>query len=224
MIGASCFAVASWAGLAPGLFGSFAATAIEVNLVFFLGSIFFTSAAYLQLLGAVNANRLSAIASRRIPEEPFRWFAWRAGEIGWASAFIKLVGTVLFNFNTFDALLPDLDWLQEDLLIWTPDIAGSICFLVASALALVAYGNRPVSWQPGDVSWWVVNINMLGSIAFGVSAVYAFVMPAAGDLVDVWAVNLWTLLGAMCFLVGASLLLPELRRNLARLVTDAPAR
>jgi hypothetical protein len=223
MVGASCFAVASWAGLAPGLFGAFAASVLEVNLVFFLGSIFFTSAAYLQLLGAVNANRLSAIASRRIPQEPFRWFAWRAGEIGWASAFIQFVGTVLFNVNTFDALLPDLDWLQEDLLIWTPDVAGSICFLVASGLALVEYGGRLVSWQPGDVSWWIVSINMLGSVAFGVSAVYAVVLPDSADLLDAWAVNLWTLLGAICFLVGAYLLLPELRRNLARLVANVPS-
>ncbi len=222
MIGASCFAVASWAGLSPKLFGSFAANAFEVNLVFFIGSIFFTTAAYLQLLAAVNADRLSAIAHRQIPDEPFRWFAWRAGEIGWAAAFIQFVGTVLFNVNTFDALLTDLNWLQEDLLIWTPDVLGSVCFLVASALALLEYGHRLLNWQPRDVSWWIVNINMLGSIAFGISAVYALVLPDTGDLLDAWAVNAWTLLGAVCFFLGAYLLLPELRRNIGRLVADAP--
>ena len=223
MVGASCFAVASWAGLSPALFGAFAANPLEINLVFFVGSIFFTTAAYLQLLAAVNADRLSAIAHRQIPEEPFRWFAWRVGEIGWASAFIQFVGTLLFNVNTFDALLPDLDWFQEDLLIWTPDVIGSICFLVASALALLEYSGRLLSWQPRDITWWIVNINMLGSIAFGISAVYALVLPDTADLLSAWAVNFWTLLGAICFLVGAYLLLPELRKNIARLVADAPA-
>ncbi len=222
MVGASCFAVASWAGLMPRWFGSFAASPVEVNLVFFTGSIFFTSAAYLQLLAAVNADRISAIASRRTPRERFRWFAWRPGEIGWTSAFTQFVGTVLFNFNTLDALIPGLDWLQEDLVIWGPDALGSICFLVASGLALLEYNYGRPEGQTRDVSWWIVSINMLGSVAFGVSAVYAIVLPGAGDVLDASAVNAWTLLGAICFLVGAYLLLPELRKNIAQVVVKAP--
>jgi hypothetical protein len=121
---------------------------------------------------------------------------------------------VLFNFNTFDAFLPGTTWLQEDLLIWAPDVLGSVCFLVASALAGIEYGEGRWAWRPGDVSWWVVNINMLGSVCFGVAAVYAIALPESGELLDVWAVNLWTLLGALCFLAGAYLLIPELSRNL----------
>ena len=223
IVGSACFAVASAAGLAPGAFGAFASDATAVHPVFFVGSIFFTLAAYLQLLGAVNAERLSAIAHRKRPQVPFRLFAWRPGEIGWLSAFTQFVGTILFNANTFDALIPGLDWLQEDLLIWTPDVLGSICFLVASALALIEYGDGRWIRQPRDVSWWVVNVNMLGSFAFGVSAVYAVVLPTTADLLDAWAVNAWTLLGALCFLIGAYLLLPELRRNLKTLVTHAPS-
>jgi hypothetical protein len=222
MVGASCFAVASWAGLMPRYFGSLASSPVKVNMVFFTGSIFFTSAAYLQLLAAVNADRISAIANRRTPRERFRWFAWRPGEIGWTSAFTQFVGTVLFNFNTFDALIPGLDSLQEDLVIWGPDALGSICFLVASGLALLEYNHGRLDWKTRDVSWWVVTINMLGSVAFGISAVYAIVLPGSGDLLNADAVNAWTLLGAVCFLVGAYLLLPELRRNIAMVVAKAP--
>jgi hypothetical protein len=223
VVGASCFAAASAAGLVPRFFGAFADSAFAMNLVFFIGSIFFTTAAYFQLLAAVNADRISALAHRQPPEGRFRWFAWRPRAIGWLSAFTQFIGTVLFNVNTFDALLPTLDWLQEDLLIWTPDALGSICFLVASALALVEYGGGRLTWQPRDVSWWVVNINMLGSIAFGVSAIYAFILPGTAELLDAWAVNVWTLLGAICFLVGAFLLLPELGRNLRRVVAGVPS-
>ena len=176
------------------------------------------------MLAAVNADRISAIAQRRVPEGRFRWFAWRPGEIGWTSAFTQFVGTVLFNINTFDALIPHLDWLQEDLVIWGPDALGSICFLVASALALLEYNHGRLDWQMRDVSWWIVNINMLGSVAFGVAAIYAIVLPGTGDVLDVAAVNAWTLLGAICFLVGAYLLLPELRRNIDLVVADAPSR
>jgi hypothetical protein len=65
-------------------------------------------------------------------------------------------------------------------------------------------------------------INMLGSMAFGVSAMYAVVLPKTGDLLDVTAVNAWTLAGAICFLIGAYLLLPELKRNLRLVVSAIP--
>ncbi|MGD9340152.1 MAG: hypothetical protein PVG76_04390 [Chromatiales bacterium] len=63
---------------------------------------------------------------------------------------------------------------------------------------------------------------MLGSMAFGVSAMYAVVLPKTGDLLDVTAVNAWTLAGAICFLIGAYLLLPELKRNLRLVVSAIP--
>jgi hypothetical protein len=224
MIGASCFALASGAGLLPRWFGAFADSPVQLNLVFFTGSLFFTSAAYLQLLAAVNADRISAIANRRTPAERFRWFALRPGEIGWTSAFTQFVGTVLFNFNTFDALIPGLDWLQEDLVIWGPDVLGSICFLVASGLAILEYWHARPDSATGDVSAWIVTINMLGSVAFGVSAVYAIFLPGTGDVLDVGAVNAWTLAGAVSFLVGAYLLLPELRRNVEEVVARPPSK
>ena len=222
-VGSACFAVASAAGLAPEIFGAFAHDPLALNLVFFVGSIFFTIAAYLQFLGAVNADRVSAIARGRPVPGRFRWFAWRPREIGWLSAFTQLVGTLLFNLNTFDALLPGLDWLQEDLLIWAPDAVGSVCFLVASALAVLEFGDGKWSWRPRDISWWIVNINMLGSVCFGVAAVYAVILPGTAELLDAWAVNTWTLLGALCFLTGAYLLVPELGRNLRALVARVPS-
>jgi hypothetical protein len=51
--------------------------------------------------------------------------------------------------------------------------------------------------------------NLLGSIAFGVSAVASYVIPATGELRNAERANLGTLVGAVCFLVGALLLLPE---------------
>ena len=52
-------------------------------------------------------------------------------------------------------------------------------------------------------------LNLLGSIAFGVAAVASYVIPATGELRDAERANLGTLVGAICFLIGALLLLPE---------------
>jgi hypothetical protein len=216
MIGSICFAVASAAGLTPDLFGDFARDSTAINLVFFAGSIFFTLAAWLQLMAAVNADRIAAIVHRVPLRGKLQWFAWRPRQIGWLSTFVQFIGVLLFNVNTLDALLPDLDWLQEDLLIWTPNVLGCICFLVASSLAMIEYAHAQRGWNPVDISWWIVSVNLMGSVAFGVSAAYAMVLPSTGELLDVWAVNAYTCIGAAGFFAGAYLLIPELGRNIRR--------
>lgn len=50
---------------------------------------------------------------------------------------------------------------------------------------------------------------MVGSIAFGVSAIASYVVPTTGELASLRLTNLGTFVGAICFLVGAFLLLPE---------------
>jgi hypothetical protein len=52
-------------------------------------------------------------------------------------------------------------------------------------------------------------LNLVGSIAFGVSAVASYIVPATGQLRNVELSNLGTFVGALCFLIGAILLLPE---------------
>ena len=83
-----------------------------------------------------------------------------------------------------------------------------MAFLIASGVAWWAVrrgGPRDVGSR---LPWWIALANMVGSVAFGVSAVAAFVIPATGDVWDASLANLGTLVGALCFLVGAVLLLP----------------
>ena len=61
-----------------------------------------------------------------------------------------------------DAMIAGLGWVGEDILIWTPDVIGSVCFLIASYLALIEVSHRFWSVQPRQVSWWIVVLNMLG--------------------------------------------------------------
>ena len=54
---------------------------------------------------------------------------------------------------------------------------------------------------------------MVGSILFMASALGSYVLPATGDLVNVRITILGTLLGALCFLIGAALMFPAWRRS-----------
>ena len=56
MVGSTCFAIASLAGLVPGYFGGFAGSPVATNTVFFAGSLFFTITAYLQFLGGSKST------------------------------------------------------------------------------------------------------------------------------------------------------------------------
>ncbi len=66
--------------------------------------------------------------------------------------------------------------------------------------------------------------NLIGSIAFGISAIASFVVPATGQLLSDQRANQWTLVGAVCFFAGAYLLLPEMTAHHAPGPTHARAR
>jgi hypothetical protein len=106
-IGSVCFFVAPFPGFLN-LVGSRAD-----GLVFFVGSLFFTTAAFLQLLSVSH----------------------RTHPVDWWSSAIQFVGTIYFNINTYRALQDAIDSSAVDRVIWRPELLGSICFLVSGLLA-----------------------------------------------------------------------------------------
>ena len=200
MIGSACFVL----GPLPGYLSLVGYRADAAT--FFIGSIFFTSAALCQYIEAAVAPRT---LTKEGPHRLRRRFTIEVHRIDWWACAVQLVGTLWFNVTTFAAFNTDLTVQQTHRRIWTPDALGSICFLVASALAYFEVGNRLVSWMVHSRSWRIAALNLVGSIAFGVSAIASFVLPTTGDPVSVMWTNLGTFVGAICFFVGAALLLPE---------------
>ena len=91
--------------------------------------------------------------------------------------------------------------------MWTPDAFGSVCFLVASELALAGVCHRWICWRTRSRDWQIAALNMLGSVAFGVAAVTSLVEPSTSEPVSAAIANAGTTFGALCFLAGALLLL-----------------
>lgn len=206
-VGSLLFAVASILSLAPSLAQAWSLDSMQINAIFFVGSIPFTIAGYLQLFQAANARDFKpggTESSRRL-----KLFGWRPHDIGWLSSAFQFVGTILFNFNTLDAMLPSLTWFQEDLLIWAPNIVGSILFLVSGYLAFIETCHAHWAWKPKSISWWVVFTNLLGCVGFMISALLAIYLPGPTNTEVVTLSVLFTLLGAIGFLVGSLLMLPE---------------
>ena len=184
-------------------------------LTFFIGSLFFTVAAFLTYREAVDAGP-------DVPGGRRRFFVFQPRRIDWWATAVQLAGTLYFNISTANALRADLTAQAAHQHVWRPDAVGSVCFLVASALAWVEVCHGWTGWHPRSTAWWITLANLTGSIAFGVSAVAGYISPATGQLRNAERSNLGTLIGAVCFLAGALLLLPERTEKVSEPVT-APA-
>lgn len=186
-IGAALFALGVLLSLPPALPPLLSAVTYAV------GAVFFTAAATLQLV----------LARRALPEAERRSLPLRARTADWLAAAIQLVGTLLFNVNTIDAVLtigarPEL----VDVEVWVPDIVGSSAFLVSSAIAIAPKVRSRRYFRAADVSQRIAFLNLAGSVLFGVSAVSALELRSRTDVSLVWA-NIGTFFGALCFLVAA---------------------
>jgi hypothetical protein len=187
MIGSSLFAI----GTVPGF--AMLCSPDASNLLCFMGSWFFTGAALIQLL----LSRPSMSRSWDMP-------SIRAECL---SAAIQLFGTLNFNLGTGATV-----WAQRvparRHLAWWPDAAGSAAFLVSGALGVVAVILTVGLVRPKSRLWLAAWTSMVGSIAFGASAVGAFTTKT-GITEDAQLAQTGTFVGAMCFLIAAILRLPK---------------
>lgn len=174
------------------------------NLTYFIGSIFFTSAGLLQYIETVSTPH---VFGGNLTEK-IKFIFFEPHRIDWWSASVQSLGTFFFNISTFSALLA-LTVTQAKVFIWRPDVYGSICFLIASYLAYSEAGHSFLSFKFRSLPWWIAFINLLGSVAFGVSAAGAFIPLSSSQPVSSLMVMWGTFIGAICFFTAAILLLPE---------------
>jgi len=201
-VGSALFAL----GAVPGYAGAVGGRSDSIT--FFVGSLFFTAAGFLQYRESVDSG----------PDGPTRgWkrvFAYRPHQIDWWASAVQLVGTLFFNVSTANAVRIDLSAQAAHQHVWRPDALGSVCFLVASGLAWFEVCHGWLAWRPRSLAWWITLANLVGSIAFGASAVGAYIVPSTGQIRNVGLSNLGTFVGALCFLGGAILLMPERTESL----------
>ena len=206
MIGSAGFAIGSVSAYASAV-GSTADA-----ITFFAASLFFTSASFGQLVQSQSPAMAATEAAGDDRRQPIRLLAWLPRDRAWLAAAIQFPGTLFFNATTLRAIFTDVASSQYDKVVWRPDFFGSVLFLVSSAFAILAVGKL-LSWQPRDDAWRIAWLNVIGSVAFMASAIGAFVLPETGAAVDLTLADRGTLLGAVCFFVGALLAIPAWRRS-----------
>lgn len=198
MIGASLFSL-------PGFLPD--SCSASFNIIFFCGSLFFTSAAYLQLVESINKDITNPDLFRT---QRCHWIrmAWRPKNLGYLSSIVQFVGTLFFNVNCASALLA-VTPLQMNIAIWIPGMLGSICFLVSCLFAWLEIYRDPSIKAFRSEEWWIVWVNIAGSIAFQISSTVAFYLPQTGDVFAPVMASEYLTFGGVCFFIGALLLRVE---------------
>jgi hypothetical protein len=171
-------------------------------VTFFTGSLFFTSAGFLAYREAVDAAPQTRAPRRR-------FFVFQPNRVDWWATAVQFAGTLYFNVSCGAVMVTDLSAQTAHRHVWRPDAIGSVCFLVASAMAWFEACHRWAAWRPRSWAWWITLTNLVGSIAFGLSAVAGYIDPVTGQVRNAAGANAATLAGAVCFFGGALLLLPE---------------
>lgn len=189
MIGSALFAVSS----APGLSEIFGTT--TDNILAFIGAWFFTGAGLIQLFlsGSISV--------------PVSYAPGRMVRAEWLSAATQTFGTLMFNVSTTAALTAHTVKAEERY-SWNPDAGGSVAFLVSGWLAFTAYGHVARHWDVKSRAWWSIMSNWIGCVAFGISAVGAFILPS-GDVLNSDIATWGTFIGAVCFFLTSFMMLPQ---------------
>lgn len=205
IVGSACFALGSVPAYANGVGG------VADGVTFFVGSLFFTTAAFLQVVQAQTPGLTGVGAEGQNTRTPVRLWRWLPHDRGWSAAVTQFPGTLFFNVSTLAALAHNASVQEENRHVWRPDVYGSTLFLVASVFGILAVGKFR-SWRPHFLPWCIAWLNMIGSLLFMTSALASFVLPSSGDVINLRIDVAGTLFGALCFLIGAVLLFPAWRR------------
>ena len=216
MIGSACFV----AGSVPAYVDAVGSTVDGIT--YFVGSIFFTSASFCQLVQAQSPAMTGVDEVGQHVPAPVRLRGWLPNDRNWLAAASQFPGTLFFNISTFAALASNATASEADKAVWRPDLFGSVLFLVASTYGILAVSGPFLRWLPASLPWRIAWINMLGSVLFMASALASYVLPSTDEVVNVRVSVAGTLLGAVCFLVGAALMLPAWRRDLRPVPAPTP--
>ena len=191
--------------------GAVARSLLHINLVaavaFMLGGSFFAlGAAFAQLaVGSRETVNLTNVERGATKATRTRWWTHQPHQLGWSSAVVLFVGTLLFAISLVAAFAAGLTPRQSNGWVWLPDILGCVCFLVSGHLAMLDVCGGHIGVRVHNLGWWVVAVNQIGSILFFLAGLAAFTRPATSRSLDIALVNWGTFAGAVCFAIGGGL-------------------
>ena len=119
VLGSACFVVGSVPAYVNAIGG------VADGLTYFIGSIFFTTASFLQLVQAQTPSMTDVDEAHQNTPEPVRMWRWLPHDRSWLAAITQFPGTLFFNVSTLVALAQNASVEQMHRHVWRPDFFGS---------------------------------------------------------------------------------------------------
>lgn len=210
IVGSALFTLGAAAALFTSIFGGEETAELVAKFSYFVGAALFTGGVYLQLLEAINCSDYIGMRSARKMRRRLRLFAWEPRRLEFMAPFLLLIGAVSFNVETTFALLSGLGLVSLVTIISLSSLVGAILFLVPSYMQMIEVCHRYLCFRLRSFSWWVTVFFVVGSAGFVLGSVTGFGIPGLSSPAES-EITKWSFLeGAVCFLAGSYLLLPEM--------------
>lgn len=165
-----------------------------INLVYLAGSTLYLIGASVQFVQGrrmkIN-DRGDAAAVRRFANRNSR------------AAAIQAFGAVLFQTSMTGALINSLSTLQQERVIWAPDLIGAICFVTASTIFFTL--RYPIQQRQDNrqSARFLALLNIIGSGFFVLSAIGAYIVPLTDESLYPQLANIGTFIGAIFFFISS---------------------
>ena len=173
-----------------------------ITVTFFIGSSLYLMGAIAQIVGEVIRRRRARHSTEGDGSRTAEGSKVRRARVALAGGVIQGVGAVLFQTNLTAAFARDLSIVQQELLLWVPDLLGSVLFLVSSSIFF--HLARPIQGREEEgQDRSLALLNMAGSAFFILSAFGAYVSPLTDTEAYPFVANLGTLIGAAFFWVSS---------------------
>lgn len=223
-IGSAIFVTSTALEYCMAIYQSYVLFQIFIGWPFFGGALFYLVGAYANFLEVINApdvhpvsddiESLRKAAERYRRRHKYRWFGWYPHRIDYLGALIQLIGACLYTINCFvgnGEKSFTLNFWETEFLYWLPDTLGSMCFVISEYMFFVEYAHGWWCWNPKDVSFWAVFLNVWGAVGFLLDGGFGFGSYAfPPDSVYAYiATDLTLLVGCICFLIGSFVLIIE---------------
>lgn len=183
------------------LFGLGAALPLISNFPVEIINVVYLAGSSLYLIGAViqaNQGRKMAINDQADPAATRR-FADRNSR----GAIIQAFGAVLFQTSMTGTLIRSLSTMQQESVIWAPDLVGAFCFVIASTIFFTL--RYPIQQRQEDrvSARFLALLNIIGSGFFVLSAIGAYIVPLTDQSIYPSVANIGTFIGAIFFFISS---------------------
>jgi hypothetical protein len=132
----------------------------------------------------------------KYPETLHEHVWWAPDRASWWIGVLFAVGSTCFLVGPIPGFVEIVGSTVDGLVFFV----GSIFFTSAAAVQYVESGF----FRPRVLDWWSSAVQLVGTVFFNIST-----FQARPEAHAIWRANLFTSLGALGFLIGALLLLPE---------------